>query len=281
MAKSRVIQLAALSLFIARLAVGQTAEDPALLARARSAAGRGAPDRHAQRPAVDAAREVPGRPDEGGSRGRPDAALRGRAPPGRGRRRRAVLGGLRRVLDDVDAHRAARGPARVRRGAALHPQPAPTRAGALRRRHRPDPPSGPHRLAHRRRGRAHDRAVSGGPARLLRPGRALHDADPLGQRRVGGLRDGPARARRADQAGGEHRPRDEPARNVRRHLARQRRHHARRPARDARARDLLPLERPRRRRPSAQRSRRRPARARGQRRGDPRQLHRGLRGARP
>ncbi len=153
-----------------------------------------------------------------------------RPPPPAGRRGRgAVLVGLRpRVAAGRrrrDRHpRAGRRRARDDRPVCRRPRPRdhPRRRGA-RLVARPD------RLADRRRGRPQHRLVARHAADAARPRRALPDPHPQRQRAVGRLGDRRAGAGRALAVRPRGGPRDEPARDARRPLARVGRHHARRP----------------------------------------------------
>ena len=78
---------------------------------------------------------------------------------------------------------------------------------------------------------------------MYRFGRALHDADALGEQRVGRRRDGSARARRPDAVWRDGRARDEPAGHARRSLARLGADDEQGARRDEGARHLLALVR--------------------------------------
>ena len=82
---------------------------------------------------------------------------------------------------------------------------------------------GPYRLADGRRGRPLHQQLAGHAARAVRAGRALHDAHPQRQHRLGGLRDGRAARTAASRAFGEEVVREmNRARHARRPLARRR-----------------------------------------------------------
>ena len=155
-----------------------------------------------------------------------------------GRRRPHAAGADRhRAPDHLRSPRGPR-PRRHRRGGD---GPVPPRQGRLHARHR---------------GRPCDRELARRAARLPSPRRPVHDAHAQRQHRLGGLvlrSCGVRRAHRLRRRGG---PGDELARHAGRHLARVARVDARRARCRGSPRHLLPLLRPRRHRPSAQRARR-------------------------
>ena len=170
-----------------RLAARPSAQD---FARAGAGAAQAdAADRRAQRLPVGAARARSRPRLQQGRDLQAGAVADDRHPaPAPGRRRRAVLVGLHAVDDEgpgsgprhagADRHRASHDEAVAR----------DVRDGLHGRRRRAVVQGRPHRLADRHGGRPFDRRFAAGAAHVLRPRRALHDADPQRQPALGRCR---------------------------------------------------------------------------------------------